>query len=243
MNAFSRIAPYYNSLMAGVPYRMWVGYYRLLLGKQGIHPQNYLDLCCGTGTIAELIAKDKVPVVGVDISPQMIEVARRSAARRRLPIEYVCADVCKLKLDRRFDAAYSFFDSLNYILEPDRLREAILRAFQHLHPGGSLVFDLNTAYAFERKMFDQSDTRKGTDVRYVWSGEYDPATLLIRVKMEFDTPGGHFVEVHEQRAHPPDEVRTYLEQAGFRDIEVFDSYTLDPPRKRSDRIHFAALVP
>jgi len=243
LNAFNSIAPYYNALMAGVPYRMWVGYYRLLLGKQGVNPQHYLDLCCGTGTIAELLARERQPVVGVDLSPQMIEVARRSAAELRLPIEYVCADVCDLDLGRKFDAAYSFFDSLNYILDPERLRSALHRAFAHLHPGGSLVFDLNTAYAFERKMFDQRDTRKGAPVRYVWSGEYDPDSLIIRVTMEFDTPGGHFVEVHEQRAHPPEEVRAYLEQAGFRDIEVFDSYTLDPPRKRSDRIHFAALAP
>jgi len=34
-----------------------------------------------------------------------------------------------------------------------------------------------------------------------------------------------------------------LAKAGFVDIQAYNSYTLDPPRKRSDRLHYAALKP
>ena len=241
-SSFDALAPLYDRLMSKVPYISWLSYYRLLLAKHELQPQSFLDVCCGTGTLAEKLAADGFSVTGFDVSEPMIREAKRKIAASGLNVDYVVADAASLDLGRRFDAAYSFFDSLNYIIEHEQLRRAIKRVAEHLEPGGSFIFDVNTAYAFEKRMFDQQDLRKQTQLKYRWKGEYDPESRLIHIHMKF-WDGKEALSVdHVQRAYSDDELRAYLSEAGFNDVSVFDSYTLSPARERSDRLHYVATL-
>ncbi|MER3496462.1 MAG: hypothetical protein C4320_06565, partial [Armatimonadota bacterium] len=151
--AFDLVAEDYDRLMKGVGYPMWVSYYRLLLATRGFTPKRLLDIACGTGTMAEMLRKEGFQVTGVDISPPMIEVARRKATKRKSQNRYEVGDARTFDLGEEFDAAYSWFDSLNNIIEPAGLFAAFQRAFAHIRSGGSWIFDLNLAYAFEKRMF------------------------------------------------------------------------------------------
>ncbi len=242
MNAsFGPVAEHYDQLMRVVPYRMWVSYYLLLLSQQGVRPKRLLDVCCGTGTMAELLADEGFEVAGFDLSAQMVEQAREKAKLRLRAMRYEVMDAASFDLGEQYDAAYSFFDSLNYITDPAALQSAFHRIAAHLPPGGSLVFDLNTQYAFESRLFDQKDLKPRSLVRYEWKGEWDPESRLIRVFMRFWTAEGEFTETHVQRAYSDDEVRGMLDAAGFEDVQCYHSYTLDRPRGKSDRVHYAAL--
>lgn len=240
--AFGAVAPYYDELMRSVPYRMWVGYYLLLLSVQNRHPRRLLDVCCGTGTVAEMLAREGFEVSGFDISAPMIARARDKARRKKSGIEYWVSDAAALQLNRRFDAAYSFFDSLNNITEPARLQAAFHRVAEHVAEDGSFIFDLNTAYSFEARMFDQQNLSRRSKLRYKWVGEWDADKRIITVHMRFWYDDREFEEIHRQRAYDEEEVRAMLEAAGFRDIQAYHSYTLDPPRRTTDRIHYAAIL-
>jgi SAM-dependent methyltransferase len=226
--------------MSGVPYSMWLAYLKLVWSYCAAQPRSVLDVCCGTGRLSRLLSAEGYRVVGVDLSEGMIAEARRRAAEEGLDIRYEVSDAAEFRLGETFDAAFSFFDSLNYITEPERLRQAFERVAEHLSPGGWFLFDLNTAYAFEKRMFDQKETRRDAPVRYQWKGSWDARTRLCTVTMDFEAEGEQFREVHVQRAHPPQEVERFLFEAGFDRVEVFDAYTLTPPRRRSDRIHVLA---
>lgn len=241
MTSFGPVAPYYDELMKSVPYRMWVGYYLLLLAQQEVSPRRVLDVCCGTGTMCEMLTREKFEVEGFDISPPMIEEARRKAIRKGLDIRYEVADAAEVDMGVKYDAALSFFDSLNNILDPARLQLAFQRVSAHLRPGGSFIFDLNTAYAFEQRMFDQENLRANAKLRYQWRGDYDPNTQIIEVDMKFWYRGEEFCELHVQRAHDPEDVIGMLEDAGFEQIRMYHSYTLTPRRKNSDRLHYACI--
>lgn len=241
LDSFGPVAPIYDELMKSVPYPMWVGYYLLLLSQQDVHPKTVLDVCCGTGTMCERLTAEGLQMSGIDLSAEMIAVAKAKTESKGTAIEYWCADATDFELNKTFDAALSFYDSLNNILEPDRLQNAFRCVANHLPPGGSWIFDLNTAYAFEKRFFDQQNLRANAKLRYKWEGDWDPATRLITVNMEFWHGGKELKEVHVQRAYDEDEVREMLARAGFEDVHVYNSYTLDPPRKKSDRIHFAAI--
>lgn len=241
MESFGPVAPYYDELMRPVPYRMWVSYYLLLLAHQQYKPRTMLDVCCGTGTMCELLTDEGFVLNGFDISPGMIEVARRKAVDKGLEIRYEVFDAAEADMGQTYDAAYSFFDSLNNILDPERLQMAFHRVYEHLNPGGSFIFDLNTAYAFEQRMFDQTNLRPNAKLRYKWVGDWDPDTRIITVDMKFWRGEQEFSEVHTQRAYTEEDVRGMLAEAGFAEVHVFHSYTLNPPRHSSDRLHFAAL--
>lgn len=243
MNSFGPVAAHYDRLMDNIPYRMWTSYLLLLFAVQEVKPRKLLDVCCGTGSMAELLSDEGFSVSGFDLSEGMIESAREKNRHRVLagkaPIRYEVADAATVDMGETYEAAYSFFDSLNYITEPEDLQAALIRVSEHLEPGASFIFDLNTAYAFEEQMFDQQNLRKTAPVRYRWRGDWDAVTRLIHVHMKFWVGDDIFEEVHVQRAYEDDEIRAMLKRAGFEKVKCYHSYTLEKPRATSDRVHYA----
>ncbi len=240
-DSFTSVAPYYDELMRQVPYRMWVGYYLLLLAHQNKSPEKILEVACGTGSMCELLTEEGKDMSGVDLSADMIKIAKKKAARHRLPIRYEVGDAADFEMGETYDAAFSFFDSLNNILDANHLQKAFKQIAKHIKPGGSFIFDVNTSYAFETELFDQENLKKGNGLRYQWRGDWDPESRIITVTMNFWKSGNEFTEVHRQRAYTDEELRAMLDKAGFEQVRSFHSYTLNPPRHKSDRVHYCAI--
>ncbi len=247
--SFTDVAEFYDELMRGVPYRSWLRYIEQSLLRRKMIPRAVLDLACGTGAMAELMARKRWPVIGVDLSADMISHARAKARAAGLPIEYLVQDAARLDLGgRTVDLCVSVFDSLNYVTDPAALQQAFHRVLAHLLPGGLFLFDLNSEYALRNAFFDQDNTSTAERLQYRWRSEYDPETRLCTVNMRFQYLDGDgtlrpFVETHTQRAHGHEEVLGMLEQAGFVGIEAYHAYTFRPVRATSDRISYVACAP
>jgi SAM-dependent methyltransferase len=244
--AFVAVAPLYDTLMYGVPYRDWVFYLGDLLTERHARPRHVLDLACGTGNVSELLCAEGYAVTGVDIAPGMISEAKRKATARGLPIDYHVQDAAELDLPgHRFDLCVSLFDSLNYIVAPERLAQAMTRVAAHLTRNGLFIFDLNTEYALRNKFFDQDNLGSRDRLRYDWDSDYFPQTRLCRVRMRFwytedDGQEHAFEETHWQYAYRTDEILTMLSAAGFDDIATYQAYTLRSPGRAADRIFYVA---
>jgi demethylmenaquinone methyltransferase / 2-methoxy-6-polyprenyl-1,4-benzoquinol methylase len=133
---FGRIARRYdftNSVMTGGTDALWRRKAVSLLRPEA--GAALLDLACGTGALTRECAK-AVPsgrVIGVDFTPQMLEIARRSP---RPNVEYREADVLHLPFaDGEFDGATMAF-SLRNIVDIDACLREIARV---LKPGGAFV--------------------------------------------------------------------------------------------------------
>jgi len=238
---FTEITRYYDDLMAGVPYSLWVEYLQALLKRVDFHPSTILDVACGTGNVSELLADLGYEVVGVDISPGMIEGAKAKHGK----VEYHVQDMAELDLEgRKFDLAISLFDSLNYVTDPERLAQAIKRVGEHLVDGGYFIFDVNTIYALSHHFFDQANIASDHYPHYVWNSEYDHSTRICRVNMTFEVMEDgiprQFKEVHVQRGHALEELTQWLLDAGFEVVETFHAYRFRKPTRRSDRVFFVA---
>ena len=97
-------------------------------GLQG----NVLDVACGTGDMVVSLAKQGCTVTGVDISEEMLEMARLKAKGERLMV----ADAEQLPFaDGEFDAVTCAFGVRNFVHLEQGLRE-MLRV---LKPGGTMV--------------------------------------------------------------------------------------------------------
>lgn len=77
---FDRIAPVYDTWAGGQHGRVAARLVELLDPKKG---EQVLDVGTGTGLVAHLVAKKVAPgaVIGIDLSPQMLAIARVEAAR------------------------------------------------------------------------------------------------------------------------------------------------------------------
>ncbi len=240
--SFTLVAPWYDILMAGVPYEYWVRYLHELLTLHNAKPLTVLDLACGAGAVSRLLAKIGYPVVGVDGSAPMIAEAERLTPDGA--VEYVCQRMEALNLGRRFDLVISLFDSLNYLTDPKDLARAFRRVARHMEPGALFIFDMNGEYAFTADLFTQERYGHRRKIEYSWKSHYDPDTRLCRVEMTFQVRKGNrreeFHEVHIQRAYAVDEVNAMLQDAGLTLLATYDAYSTRPVRDRSDRIFWVA---
>lgn len=237
---FHLIASYYDELMAGVPYKLWVDYLMQILEKLNYHPNSILDVACGTGNVSEILAKMNYDVVGIDIASDMIDVAKSKGSN----VRYFVQNVCDLQINEKFDMAISLFDSLNYITNSKDLAIGIERVADQLKDGGIFIFDVNTIYALAHNFFDQADLSEDHNLKYVWNSKYDPSTRICRVNMTFEViENGNkkqFKEVHIQRGHSLDELNDMLISAGFEIVDVYQAYKFKKPTRRSDRIFYIA---
>ena len=94
-----------------------------------------LSLGCGDGKFELMLAPWARQVVGLDISPQGIELARRQAAQQGITnVEFRCLSFSDLSWDDKFDTIICLA-FLHHVPE-DELPGLLKQCFDHLKPGG-----------------------------------------------------------------------------------------------------------
>lgn len=94
-----------------------------------------LDVGCGIGRWSKELAARGHEVTGFDLSPYMIEQARRQAGGR---CAFEVGDVAALRLNRRFDFILCV-TVVQHVTDSARALESIRRLAEHLTPSGRLV--------------------------------------------------------------------------------------------------------
>lgn len=111
-------------------------------------PGRLLDLGCGTGRLLVPFARRGHWVLGVDLSPEMLAVARARAAEAGAPVHLLRANLARLAClaDASFDGAACLFSTLGMILGAEQRRQVVAHAFRVLRPGGRLVLHVHNRW-------------------------------------------------------------------------------------------------
>jgi len=110
-------------------------FYRALAQQ---HRGPVLDLGCGTGRITIPLAREGVPITGLDVMPPMLARAQSKAAD--LPITWVQADARAFHLSTQFQLIVDTGTTLQHLLERTDHEAMLARVREHLAPGGCAVF-------------------------------------------------------------------------------------------------------
>ena len=243
MNAYHALAASYDRLTADVDYEAIVAFYRRILEKENIHPRSAIDLACGTGSVALLLAEEYDRVIGVDMSEEMLTVAFQRAVEQGKCPRFICQKLQELALPRAVDLAVCALDGLDYILEPADCKEAIRRVYKALNPGGIFIFDVNTPEKL-RAMDGQVFLDEDENVYCVWRGEFDDETNICSYGMDlFQREGERWCrsfEEHQEYAYSVRQLTEYLKEAGFTPIRVYADGRLEAPAPGEQRIYFSA---
>ena len=145
MSVFGNYSRYYNLLYRDKDYAGEAQFVHQLLQTHAPNTQSILELGCGTGNHAVLLAKEGYTIHGVDRSPEML--AKASDRLCDLPQEiasrliFSAGDIREVRLDRQFDAIISLFHVISYQTTNADLKAAFATVKNHLKPGGIFIFD------------------------------------------------------------------------------------------------------
>src|SRR5260221_4703226 len=150
MSVFGTYSRYYNLLYKDKDYMGEAEYVGTLIREHHPRAKSVLDLGCGTGRHASLLARMGYEPTGVDRSSEMLAVDRSaspSADPRKdspgarggdapfLHPEFVQGDIRAARLSKRFDVVISLFHVMSYLTTNDDLLAAFATAREPLQPG------------------------------------------------------------------------------------------------------------
>jgi len=235
----------YDWVMHGVDYEMWADYVVSCAKRLGVVGTRLLDVACGTGNTAFTMARRGYRVTGIDLSQQMLDVARGKVEQLASgeSVRFVQADMRDFSLGERFSVITCLYDSINYLLCIEDVRRAFGCARSHLDSHGLYVFDVNTEWQLSKTgrgsptLFERED-----GLALFWQDEWCQAQKIWRVTLNGfvrnENGFTRFREVHEERAYSIEELEDTLFDVGFSNVQVYDAYTFLPPRHHSSRLHF-----
>lgn len=246
---YTAFASVYDALMAQVDYGAWAAHYARLLEMGGVKKNGKIVECaCGTGNLTLPLRKMGYQMTGVDLSEDMLERAMEKARRAGCLIPFIRQDMTRLQTPRRVDAVLATCDGVNYLAEPGQASAFFAAAYAALRPGGALIFDLSTPEKLSGTLGNHTLFSDEDEIAYIWQNAYDEKTALVRLQLSIfvrreDGAYDRLEEMQTQRAHSREEIRAWLEEAGFAGIRFFGRQRLSAPRAGDDRWHILALKP
>ena len=173
-----------------------------------------LDLACGFGRHANCLAALGHSVVGVDLVPGFLEIARERAAEMGVQVDYQQGDMRLLDFGEEFDRVLLLFTSFGYFEDEQNVRvmENMVRA---LRPGGLLGFDIPNRDAVTKDVPSTHVIDKDGDLTInrlsfdVLSGRFHNRRIVIRNGVRKDKP-------FSIRLYNATEIRDLLNRAGLK---------------------------
>jgi SAM-dependent methyltransferase len=192
----------------------------------------HLDLGCGTGTLAILMAQAGWEVVGLDASEAMLAQAKQKALEAGCTVEFIQQDMRELRLAEPVRLVTSFYDTLNHLLFAEDVAATFRGVAGALVPGGLFVFDVNTEATFRRLWGGVTHFIEAPKASTVYETSYDAGSRLAKARLTgFLRRGDRYEKFQEEiveRYWPPEDIERELLAAGLRPLtrERFNPFPL-----------------
>lgn len=239
---YNEFAYLYDNLINDVDYEKWAEYYFKIFKRYGLCPKLGLDLGCGTGNMTLELAKRGIEMTGVDLSEDMLMVAREKS--EGMDILYLNQDMTEFELYGTVDFIISSLDCVNYITDKRDLLKVFRLVNNYLDPGGLFIFDINTAHKLEHVIGNNTFVIENDDVFFTWQNEFDKKRKICDFYLTFFCKDGEeyarFDEQHSERAYEIDEIKALIESSGMKLLKVYNELSFDNPKKNSERVFFVA---
>lgn len=215
------------------------------LFQNGWVGRHILEIGCGTGTVAEYLAQQSMNVTALDVSAEMLEIARERTYNKGYSIQYVHRDMLAYTdNDRQFDLILSI-NTMNYVPSVRHLGSVFSQVNKLLRMEKVFMFDLWTVEGLATLM------GRNTEVLYDAHGvfatvrnnfSYDSYRLRQQYTFFYERDGRIIRgdEEHMMRGYPVSPVTSMLTRAGFAVRHVLD-LSMNPFEHEND-LHGRIIV-
>lgn len=190
-----------------------------------------LDLGCGTGLHSEELIKRGYEVTGLDLSEEMIEIARK----RNLKGIFHVGNMSNFNLNEKFDAIICMFSALGYLTENKQIEGFFKSCKAHLKENGALILDVWNGLGVMRELPSSREKiveREGLKIIRKSFPELDNKNHINKVKFNVKVFKGNeliseYNEDHEVRFFFPLELKKYMDDNNFEIIHLCPSFEID----------------
>lgn len=239
---YSSFAKLYDELMDPDMYDNWLAFVEKNIAKD---KGEVLDLACGAGRLAVLMAENGYEVSGVDLSEEMLALADANARKAGLEIPFMHGNMLDLSELGSYSAITCFADSFCYLKNEAELLQAFKEVHKHLDEGGRFIFDVITPYqtdeVYPGYMYNYTDE----DQAFIWTSFADDHEhsamheLTFFVWNEALEAYERVSEIHHERTYELEVYLELLKKAGFKDISVSADFGEKQPTETTTRWFFS----
>ncbi len=238
---FSR---FYDLLTDNVEYEKRADYFCRLLSMCGINEGILLDLGCGTGSMSLAMAERGFDVIGVDSSVGMLNAAQQKMFASGKQMLLLNQSMEEIDLYGTVDCAICVLDGINHLKNEKAVKATFEKVSLFMNKGGAFAFDVNTLYKHKFVLADNVFVYEPDGVYCVWQNSFNEADGSVDISLEFfeEEDGVYYRsgESFTERAYELNDIKAWLEDAGFEVIGIYDDLTLDDVKQNSERAVFLA---
>jgi cyclopropane fatty-acyl-phospholipid synthase-like methyltransferase len=182
---------------------------------------NILDMACGAGRHAIILARKDFNVTAVDLSENLLSIAKKTADEENLSINFVHSDIRKFDTTDRFNLVLNLFTSFGYF-ETDEENFAILqKAYDLLIDGGYFILDFFNSQFLQRNLVEFSEENiNGAEIHQYRKIKENRVTKKIVITKE-----GNLSTYEESvRMFTKDELVSIITKIGFDIYKTFGDF-------------------
>ena len=219
-------------------------FYLAAIQKYG---QPGLDVGCGTGRLLLDYLQQGIDIDGVDNSPEMLAICQRKAEDLGLKPKLYEQYIEEMEIPRKYQTILVPSSSLQLIIEPESVEQALKRLHDHLLPGGVLVASIMTLWKEGEPLESERERtavreEDGAKFRQVARSRFDPDSECEHTEDRYQKIIGDTVvmeELHQRspatQSYSQSQIKKLFGSAGFQNIQVFSEFTFEAV-KPEDRL-------
>ncbi|MEQ2527343.1 class I SAM-dependent methyltransferase [Robertmurraya yapensis] len=100
-----------------------------------------LDVACGTGRFTIPLAERGFDITGLDITPEMLQLAKQKAERLNVSVNWVHADARQFELSRKYRFIFTTGNSFQHFLDRASVDGLLGSVYRHLDEDGVFAFE------------------------------------------------------------------------------------------------------
>jgi len=207
----------YDLVMGAYASEDQLNFYRGQVSRYG---EPVLELACGSGRFTIPLAREGINITGMDISEEMLQLAKLKASREGVNLRVVQGDMRNFDLGEKFKLIFIPAQSLSHLHTREEIEDCLLCVRQHLAYEGRLLIELfNSSVGMlaresgRRHPVGQYNDPKGDSQVFVTEEvRYDSASQVNHIQWFFQNEGSNneVMLSFEMRQFFPQEIDSLL---------------------------------